>query len=324
MATLKDVAQLAGVTVTTVSRMLNGRANVSEKTQWKIRQAMEALDYYPNEMARSLKTVASNFIGLIVPSAQQFFFAGVVEHIERICFQRGYKLLLCVTNLDEAKERECYSMLMSNKVAGVIQCNQTPRVEEYIQPDAHVVIMERVSSKSIPSVVADNYNGGRIAAEHLIEKGCRHLMFIDAPLELEADGNRRGRGFKDAADRQGIECIREEIPIQKYRYGDVDDSVREFFERHPETDGITSSETIAAAAVRYCLRNGKRVPEDVKVVGYDDTLFASSCEIPLTVIHQPVEEMCAYAVDAIIRQAAGEIIPVRTVLPVKLVERSST
>ncbi len=324
MATLKDVAQLAGVTVTTVSRMLNGRANVSEKTQRKIRQAMEALDYYPNEMARSLKSVASPFIGLIVPSVEYFFFASVVEQVERIAFRRGYKLLLCVTNLDENKERECYSMLMSNKVAGVIQCNQTLRVEEYIQPDAHVVIMERVSRKSIPSVVSDNYSGGRIAAEHLIEKGCRHLLFIDAPLELEADGNRRGRGFEDAAAEHGILCNRCEIPIRKYRFGMVDDSIRDFFERYPDVDGVAGSETLAAAVIRYCLKNGKRVPEDVKVIGYDDTLFASSCEIPLTVIHQPVEEMCAYAVDAIIRQAAGEVIPVRTVLPVRLVERCST
>ena len=324
MATLKDVAQLAGVTVTTVSRMLNGRANVREKTQKKVRQAMEALNYYPNEMARSLKSVASPFIGLIVPSVQYFFFASVVEQVERITFQRGYKLLLSVTNLDETKERESYSMLMSNKVAGVIQCNQTPRVEEYIQPDAHVVIMERVSRKSIPSVVSDNYNGGRIAAEHLIETGCRHLLFIDAPLELEADGNRRGRGFEDAAAEHGILCSRCEIPIQRYRYGNVDESIQDFFARYPDADGVAGSETLAAAVIRYCLRNGKRVPEDVKVIGYDDTLFASSCEIPLTVVHQPVEEMCAYAVDAIIRQAAGEVIPVRTVLPVRLVERCST
>ena len=324
MATLKDVAQLAGVTITTVARMLNGRANVSDKTQRKIRQAMEALDYYPNEMARSLKSVASSFIGLIVPSVQQFFFSRVVEYVERIAFQRGYKLLLCVTNLDEEKERACYSMLMGNKVAGVIQCNQTPRVEEYIQPDAHVVIMERVSRKSIPSVVSDNYNGGRLAAEHLAGKGCRHLLFIDAPLELEADGNRRGRGFEEAAARLGTDCVRCEVPIRKYRFGDVDESIRSFFAQYPETDGVAGSETLAAAVIRYCLKTGKRVPEDVKVVGYDDTLFASSCEIPLTVIHQPVEEMCAYAVDAVIRQAAGEVIPVRTVLPVRLVERSST
>ena len=100
---LAILRELAGVTVTTVSRMLNGRTAVSERTRRKIRQAMEALDYYPNEMARSLKSAAGSFIGLIVPSVQYFFFAAVVEYVERIAFQRGYKLLLCVTNKCKGK-----------------------------------------------------------------------------------------------------------------------------------------------------------------------------------------------------------------------------
>lgn len=325
MATLRDVAQLAGVTVTTVSRMLNGKGNVSEKTQRKIQQAMQALDYFPNEMARSLKVPTSSFIGLIVPSLENFYFASVAEKIEKTAFARGYRLLLCVTNMDETKERECYTMLMSNRVAGIIQCNQTSRVEEYITPGAPVVIIERVSRKQIPSVVADNYKGGWLAAEHLIERGCRRLAFLDAPLESEADGNRRLKGFLDAARALGApEPNQIRIPTEKLIALDFREGIDELFTRFPDTDGVGANDQIASALVNHCLRTGKRIPEEIRVVGYDDTFFTATAALPLTTIHQPIDEICAYAVDALIRQAAGEVIPVRTVLPVQLIQRSTT
>ena len=105
MATLKDVAQRAGVTVTTVSRMLNDRARVSEKTRLRIRTAMEELDYHPNELARSLAKKISHFIGLIVPSADNFFFSCVIASVERYASAGGYKLLLCVSNHEIQKRR---------------------------------------------------------------------------------------------------------------------------------------------------------------------------------------------------------------------------
>ena len=116
MATLKDVAQLAGVTVTTISRMLNNRANVSPKTREEIEQAMKELDYQPNEIAQSLIKQKSNIIGLIVPSARNFFFSMVIDHVERYASLNGYKLLLCISDLELRKEKEYFN----NKLSQVI------------------------------------------------------------------------------------------------------------------------------------------------------------------------------------------------------------
>ena len=325
MATLRDVAQLAGVTVTTVSRMLNGRGNVSEKTRTKIHQAMDALGYLPNEMARSLKAATSPFIGVIVPTVETPFFASLVEEIEKAAADRGYRILLCITRMDEARERESYTMMLSAKVAGIIQCNQTARVEEYVRPGAPVVIVERISEMGIPSVVSDNAGGGRLTAEHLIGRGCRHLAYFDAPLEEKSDAAKRGEAYRSVAAAHGLpEPVRVTLPLEKVFSLDIDGEIEKLFREHPETDGIASIDAIACRVVRWCLGHGRRVPEDVRIIGYDDTAFARLCEVPLTTIRQPVAQIGGAAVEIISRQAAGEVVPVRTVLPVQLVERSST
>ena len=325
MATLKDVAQLAGVTVTTVSRMLNGRGNVSGKTRERIHQAMDALGYSPNEMARSLKAASSPFIGVIVPTVNTPFFASLVEEIEKAAFIRGYRILLCVTGMDEAKERDCYTMMLSSKVSGIIQCNQTARVEEYVRPGAPVVIIERVSGKDIPSIVSDNEHGGRLTAEHLIARGCRHLASLEAPLEEESDAARRAESFRAVALAHGLpEPVRVFFPVEKLFSLDFEEHIEALFRDHPEVDGIGTVDAVAARVVHWCLKRGIRVPEDVKVVGYDDSTFASICALPLTTIRQPIPEIGALAVDTVIRQAAGEIVPVRSVLPVQLIQRSTT
>ena len=120
MATLLNVAERAGVSVTTISRMLNNRVNVSEKTRKKIYAAMKELNYYPNEIARSLTKKKSNIIGLIVPSAKNFFYSQIIEYTEYYAEKKGYKLLLCISNHDSEKESRYFGMLKANKVTGII------------------------------------------------------------------------------------------------------------------------------------------------------------------------------------------------------------
>jgi LacI family sucrose operon transcriptional repressor len=325
LITLKDVAERAGVSVTTVSRMLNNKGNVSIKTQNIINAAMQELGYFPNDMARSLTVKTSNFIGLIVPSVKSFFFSSVVEHVEISAAEKGFKLLLCVTGNDSKKERDCYKMLMCNRVAGIIQCNLSPKVEKHVHPDSPVVVFERTPSLPIPSVLADNYGGGRMAAEHLIAKGCNRPIYISAKMSSEADGNKREDGFLNAFQEHGLPApITVNVSWKDRFSSQLDKTIREIFSIYPNIDAIASNDVVAAAVVKYCLKNGIRIPEDIKIIGYDNTPFASLCAIPLTTIHQPIEEMCSYAIDVIIKRAAGHVVPLQTVLPVHLVERQTT
>lgn len=326
MATLKDVAQLAGVTVTTVSRMLNGRYNVSAKTRARIEDAMKTLGYRPNEVARSLAKKTSNLIGLIVPSAQNFFFSCVIERVEAHAAAHGCKLLLCVSDLDSRKEKEYFNMLLANKVMGIISAGHTQNVEDYTHLDAPILIIERSPAPNIPCALTDNYQGGYLAAEHLIAKGCRNLLYLSGHLILSADPSKRYLGFSAACEKHGVHPPKLfDAPWDEFISMNYDRSVEQLFREYPETDGIlTSNDIMAAAILRYCAGHGIDVPRQLKVVGYDDTPFATHNPIPLTTIHQPIDELCQFAVSSLIRIANGEVVPISATFPVYLVERETT
>ena len=326
MATLKDVARLSGVTVTTISRMLNNRANVSEKTKAKILAAMEELDYHPNELAQSLIKQKSSFIGLIVPSAKHFFFGAVIGWVERFVCANGYKLLLCVSDLDAQKEIEYFHMLKSNKVAGVILASHTQNLLDHVNvANLPVVTIDRTLAPSIPNACADNYSGGWQAAEHLLGKGCQHLAYISGSAEMEMDANKRFVGFCDACHQRGaalpVMVDASERDFISMRYQPV---IHHLFQTHPQVDGVfCSNDIIAAQVLQYCSQQGIEVPHRLKVVGYDDTDLACLTTPPLTTIHQPVEDLCRWAVERIVAGAEAAS-PDSVVLPVTLVEREST
>ena len=289
MATLKDVARLSGVTVTTISRMLNHRANVSEKTRAKILAAMEELDYHPNELAQSLIRQKSSFIGLIVPSAKNFFFGRVIDCVERHVSAGGYKLLLCVSDLDVNKEIEYFHMLKSNKVAGVILASHTQNLLDHVNVNnLPVVTIDRTLAEFIPSACADNHGGGRLAAEHLLDKGCGHLAYISGSAGMEMDANKRWVGFREACRDRGarapVMVDASERDFIAMRYEPV---IHRLFQEHPSVDGVfCSNDIIAAQVLQYCSRQGIAVPRRLRVVGCDDTDFACLTDPPLTTIRR--------------------------------------
>ncbi|MBQ9262978.1 MAG: LacI family DNA-binding transcriptional regulator [Clostridia bacterium] len=326
MATLKDVAQRAGVTVTTVSRMLNSRVRVSPETQARIQAAMQELGYYPNEMARSLARKNSSFIGLIVPSAQNYFFAELIHHIEAASESHGCKLLLCVSNQDAQKEQEYYQMLIGNKVMGVIMANYGQNFEAISRSKAPMVVFERPDNQQIPCAMTDDFQGGHLAGEHMIGKGCRHLLYLSGNAAKNNISKRRFDGLAAACAEHGltqpalIEATWDEFVAMNY-----DASVSRIFQEYPNVDGVfTSNDIMAAGVVQYCRRHHISIPKKLKVVGYDDTSFAALCAMPLTTIHQPIEELARHAVECIIRRANGDAVPTTALFPVRLVERETT
>ena len=204
MPTLKEVADKAGVTVTTVSRMLNKPEKVNPTTIRRIRQVMLELDYQPNEIARSLSKKTSNFIGLIVPSARNAFFAKVIESMEYYTAACGYKMLLCVSNHERKKEIEYFGMLRANKVAGVIIASHTQDIAESVTLDAPIISIDRVISPSISAVCSDNFNGGKLAAALLARKGCRRIAYFSGGVTLKGmSATQRQQGFEQELRAHG-------------------------------------------------------------------------------------------------------------------------
>ena len=326
MATLRDVAERAGVTVTTVSRMLNGRVNVSGKTRNKIEAAMRELGYHPNEMARSLAKKQSNLIGLLVPSAKQYFFAELIQEVENAVAGNGCQLLLCVSDQETVKENAYIQMLLGDRVRGIIIASYSQGFDRFAHAGAPVVYIERKSEDGTPSAMMDHLEGGRLAGEHLIRKGCRNLVYLSGNASKNSVSGMRYSGFCAAAEAAGVakpELV--EAQWEEFVSLDYTETCRKLFEAHPRMDGIlTSNDLMAATVVRYCLKAGIRVPDQLKIIGYDDTSFAALCPVPLTTIHQPIGEVARYAVDCVIKVAGGETVPVNSVFPVRLVERETT
>lgn len=325
MPTLKDVAELSGVTVTTVSRMLNNRSYVSEKTKKKIREAMKELHYTPNEIARSLITKKSTMIGLIVPSARNPFFSQIIDAVERHCSKNNYKLLLCNSNREIEKETEYFDMLNANKVAGVILASHTQNIASNIVVDSFVISIDRVISPNIPSICSDNYQGGVLAAEHLIKKGCKKLAHISGSYYLNMDANKRYIGFKEVCEREGVEHTVIDANEEQFLSMHYEEMISVFLEENPDVDGIfTSNDILAAQSIQACYKKGISIPEDIKIVGCDGIDLCTLCTPQITTIQQPINDICQYAVESIISKLEKKSIPLSVTFPVKLIERGTT
>lgn len=324
MATIHDVAKKAGVSVTTVSRVLNNRGYISEATRSKVYQSMDELGYQPNEIARSLLRKQSNIIGLIIPDVSHPFFSELANHVEYHAYQNGFKVLLCNSHMDPVKEKDYIEMLKRNRVDGIIMGSHTLEVEEYMNLHSPLVTIDRKIG-SIPFISSDNYKGGELATELLIRKGCKKIAHICGNLELELLANQRSEAFEHIAAKHAIEHLTIQTDMNVFDQWQYERIIRSLFLEHPDIDGVfATSDIIAAFAVKECGRSGKRVPDDVRIVGYDDVNAASWLTPAITTVKQPISEIGRLAVELIRKQMDGEPLEREHVLNVELVERATT
>jgi len=323
MATIKDVAKVSGVTVTTVSRVLNNRGYISEITRKKVYAAMEELNYQPNELARSLYRKKSNFIGLIIPNVAHPFFAELTSFIEFYAYKQGYKVLICNSYQDSLKEREYVEMLKRNQVDGIIMGSHTLETSDYLVPTLPIVAIDRNLSHGIPYVTSDNYNGGVLATNLLIDKGCKKLVHISGPLELNTPANNRYTAFMDIVKKKKVEYVVVQAKLDIFE--SYEKLAFKLFREQPDIDGVfASSDMIAASIIHVANEIGKKIPRDIKIVGYDDISIAHMISPPLTTIKQPIEQMAELTVKVLIDQIEYVEVNLENVLPISLVERKST
>ncbi len=325
MANIKDVAKLANVSVTTVSRVLNNRGYISQETKKSVQDAMNRLQYQPNEVARSLFRRQSYMIGLIIPAVSHPFFAKLTHFIEFYAHLQGYKIVLCNSLMESNKEKDYIEMLKRHQVDGIIMGSHTLEVEDYKEVRLPVVSFDRQIAPKIPYISSDNFTGGIIAAEHLIEKGCKKIAHISGSLALNVLANKRNDGFINTCRKKGLEYCVYETDINVLENDNYEDVINRLFREIPDVDGIfASSDIIAAKVMKKCSELGKRVPDEIKIVGYDDTDIAKYMVPGITTITQPIEAMAKYAVDYVVKQLDEELVPNETVLPVSLTARGTT
>ncbi|OKP68751.1 LacI family transcriptional regulator [Paenibacillus sp. P3E] len=325
MPTIKDVALKAGVSATTVSRVLNSRGYLSDALKKKVYAAMEELNYRPNELARSLSRSRSNIIGLIIPHVSLPFFGELTSRIEEHAYRNGYKLLLCNSQQDKIKELEYIDMLRASRVDGIIMGSHTLEVEAYRQMNLPLVTFDRQISPDIPYVCSDNYAGGQLATTLLIEKGCRKLAHIGGHPQLNLLSHLRYEAFADTAREHGVWQTSLHTDNNSFDMQAYERLLEQLFREHPEIDGIfAGSDLIAAYALKACRESGRSVPEDVRIIGYDGIALRSLFHPAISSIRQPMDEMGRLAVELIVKQVEGASVAAENILPVELAEGATT
>ena len=185
MATIVDVARLAGVTPTTVSRVINNRGYISEKTKKRVHEVMDELGYQPNEIARSLTKQKSNTIGVIVPHISHPYFAKLISNLENEAAKKDYKIILCNSKEKAEKEKQYLDMCKSNRVAGIIICSGNVESNKINTGGIPVVLLEKNFEEGKLGIQCDNYQGGKLATEHLIECGCKKILHLSGVIDEE-------------------------------------------------------------------------------------------------------------------------------------------
>jgi LacI family sucrose operon transcriptional repressor len=325
MTTLRDVAEEAGLAVSTVSRILNNRGYISEEARQRVDMAVKKLNYHPNEIARSLHSKNTNKIGLIVPHISHPYFSQMISCLEEQAYGKGYEILMLRSYRKGEMEKGYMESCARNRVAGIILCSGGVAVEKLQELDVPVITLERDLDGGTAAVECDNRQGGTMAAECLINNGCKKIIHICNASGVSMPADHRAEGFVEVCREHGISHL--EIEAQDIQFKDMtyDEIIEQALLEYPDVDGIfANSDVIAAQALQVCRKLHINVPEKLKIVGFDDTFIAKITNPQLTTIHQPIEEMAEIAVNLLHMAVSGKQVPKRTVLPVYIVERETT
>ena len=301
--TMKDVAREAGVALGTVSRVFNGFP-VGDEYRERVEAAAEKLNYHVNNYARGLKTNKTFCVGLLMPSLRHPFFAALIDELTACLMHRGYLTHVMITNFDPEAEQKCFTLVEQNKVDGIIALTYRPVLEA--DPSIPIVSIDRQFSDRIPCVSSDNFRGGQMAAEKLLELGCRKLLFLRIGPETQSEADRRGPGFEEVCRRTGTEY--ESLLVYD---GETEAPVYHFLNEHLhdgcfDFDGIfCNTDGLARRVSTYLEKNGIRVPDDVQIIGYDGIIdFATGCYVCSSIV-QPLRQMAETAVNLLFSSEAA-------------------
>jgi LacI family transcriptional regulator len=303
MSSIKDVANLAGVAVGTVSRVINNSGAVKPATRRKVEQAIHELNYIPNEIARNFKMRKSKMVALLLPSIWHPFFSELAYYIEDELDREGFKLMLCNSGGKPEKELYYLDMLQQNKVAGIVGITYND-IENYVSNDIPIVSIDRHFNKKITCVTSDNFEGGRLALRELVKAGSRKPAFLGSITSVFSETMIRKEGFIQEAKTMGVDYVVYEKtdPVL-----DDDAYYGEFLKEYRDVDGIFAiTDMFAAKYIERAGRLGIRVPEDVKVIGYDGIQDHPYFHPILSTIRQPVEEMARTTIRLLYKKIDGE------------------
>jgi LacI family transcriptional regulator len=311
-AGVKDVAAAAGVSLGTVSNVLNRPELVSATTRARVEQAMESLGFVRNESARQLRAGSSRILAYLMLDAGNPFFTDVARGVEDAAREAGLSVFLCNSNEDAGREAEYLDLLEQQRVQGVLITPVDPDSSRLITLPARgtpVVVVDRaIDDGEHCSVAVDDVLGGEVALAHLIELGHTRIAYVGGPTNIGQVTDRR-QGARQALERAGlpagnlVELVTGALTVAEGR-GAGQRLAGLPLERRP-TAAFCANDLLALGLLQQCVSLGLRVPEDLAIVGYDDIEFAAAAAVPLTSVRQPRQLLGKTAAELLLDESSN-------------------
>jgi LacI family transcriptional regulator len=329
VATIADVAQRAGVSVSTAARVLSGSGYAGEQTRQRVLAAAEELGYVANHIARSLRLRYTNMIGLLIADVENSFYSVIAKGVESVCKEAGYHVVLCNSNDDPDEEKAYLKVLEGIRVDGLIvtPTSHNRRLLERLRQKGIVIVQidRRVEGLRSDAILVDNEAGAAQAVSHLIDAGHTRIGIMTGPLDVTT-GRERLRGYERALEEHGIEGRPSLVRTGSFRRDHAIQDAKELIAADPRPSAIFAANNILAEACLIALADrGMRVPRDVSVVAFDDTPWMSMINPPVTTVRQPTQDMAHSGAELLLRRLRnpGAEPPATMVFRTELVLRGS-
>lgn len=321
--TIAEVATYAGVSVSTVSRVLNGLDRVHPRTRERVLEVVRKLNYQPSAFARGLAFQRTHTLGLVIPTISDPFYLSIVRGVEEAAASEQHSLLV-VSQPSAASARRVCELFTQRRVDGMVVVGVTVPAEatQHLRHQGFPLALLQGGPGSVVNFAVDNYGGAVAMTEHLVGLGYRRVAYI-AGSDNTSDNGERFRGFRDTLDRAGLAFDPQLFAQGDYSLGSGARATEALLARTLPDAIFAANDRMALEAMLALRRSGRRVPEDVAVVGFDDIPMASYASSPLTTVRQPGYELGFRAAKAVLGTLRGEVLPTGVILPVELVVRES-
>ncbi len=328
-----DIAKLAGVSIATVSRVVNGSDKVSEKTRQRVLSVIEEAGYTPNVFAQGLGLNTMHTVGILVPDIADRYMSSSVSFLEDQFHKNGYEIILSCSGFTLERKQSHVQMLLSKRIDALILVGSTyagngasSQQTEYIREAAKqvpvFVVNGLVEGDNIYCTVCDDFQAIYDVTTALIRRGRERILFLSDSQSYSAQ--QKLEGYEKALTDQGRPVLGDlKLKVSKNRIHYVRDILLEY--TNLNFDSVVATEdAMAAGAIKYAAVKGLRIPEDISIVGYNNSVVAVATEPELTSVDSRIEQMCNDTVNGIIKLLQGETIPQRITVTARLVKRCTT
>lgn len=331
--TIYDISQKAGVSIATVSRVLNGSSKVSPKTKKKVMEVVEEFSYTPNAFARGLGLNTIQTIGILCADSSDLYLAKAVYHLEQFLRENGYDSILCCTGYELANKHKYMNLLLSKKVDSIIlvgsnfvEANEKDNL--YIKEAAKNIPIMLLNAEypvsNVYSSLCDDFQAISSATGKLISHGCKNILYLYNSTSYS--GSRKLSGYESAMSNAGLSPASHYVARSSTNeIKDVAAYVESLYEKGLRFDAVIAAEdSLALGAVKYASKAGIKIPDELSVIGFNNSLLTVCCEPELTSIDNRLELLCRQLVRNLVEVLSGNEIPQKTIYSGELVLRGTT